>query len=286
MAGTMMNTAISDDEFLLLRDLIKAHSGIALSESKRLLLQARLAKRLRQLGLQSYREYYDYLVQRDVGASERDGFINALTTNTTAFFREPYHFEYLAQVWLPAQRARARPGVLRSLRIWSSACSTGEEAYSLAITLSEALQPRSGWQPYLLASDIDTDALDTARAGVYAQSRVVTVPEPLRRRYFQTGTGGLAGLVRVAPKIRAMVTFERINVLGDLRPGLTRFDCIFCRNLAIYFDGPTQQQLVKRLATVLQPGGLLVLGHSESLLGHGSCFRPLGKTMFQLDQTP
>ncbi len=279
-----MNTAINDHEFHLLRDLIRAHSGIALGASKRLLLQARLAKRLRQLGLQSYREYYEYLTQRDSGARERDKFINALTTNTTAFFREPYHFEYLTQVWLPAQRANTRPGAPLTLRIWSSACSTGEEAYSLAITLSEALQPRTGWKAYLLASDIDTDVLDAARTGVYPSASIAAVPEPLRRRYFQTGTGGAAGLVRVAPKIRAMVTFERINMLDDPGPGVTRFDCIFCRNVAIYFDGPTRQQLVKRLATALQPGGLLVLGHSESLLGRG--FRPLGKTMFQLDRMP
>jgi chemotaxis protein methyltransferase CheR len=277
----MMNTALSDHEFVLLRDLIKAHSGIALNEFKRPLLQARLAKRLRQLGLQSYREYYDYLMRHDRRAEERDCFISALTTNTTAFFREPHHFEYLTQVWLPAQRARAQRGAARTLRIWSSACSTGEEAYSLAISLWEALQPQTGWELYLLASDIDTDALNSARAGVYPQESIAQVPAPLRR-YFQTGTGALAGLVRVVPKIRAMVTFARINLLGVPWPSWTRFDCIFCRNVVIYFDGPTKQALVSRLATALQPDGLLVLGHSESLLGSGSRFRPLGKTIYQL----
>lgn len=278
----MMDSALGDHEFVLLRDLIKAHSGIALNEFKRPLLRARLAKRLRHLGLESYREYYDYLVQHDPRAEERDRFISALTTNTTAFFREPHHFEYLAHVWLPHQRARALRGAPRTLRIWSSACSTGEEAYSLAITLREALQPQVGWDVHLLASDIDTEALDTARAAIYPEASIATVPEPLRR-YFQTGTGTLAGLVRVVPQIRAMVTFARINLLAELWPGCTHFDCIFCRNVVIYFDGPAKQQLVSRLASALRVDGLLVLGHSESLLGRGSRFRSLGKTMYQLD---
>ena len=134
------------------------HSGIALNEFKWPLLQARLAKRLRQLGLQSYREYYDHLIRRDPHAEERDLFINASTTNTTAFFREPHHFEYLTREWLPHLRARVPGGAPRTLRVWSSACSTGEEAYSLAITLWHALQPMAGWDVHLLASDIDTDA--------------------------------------------------------------------------------------------------------------------------------
>jgi len=278
----MTESALGEREFVLLRDLIKAHSGIALTELKRPLLQARLAKRLRRLGLQSYRAYYDYLVQHDRRAEERDHFINALTTNTTSFFREPHHFDYLTQVWLPDRRARALQGAPRTLRIWSSACSTGEEAYSLAITLRQALPPMAGWGIHLLASDIDTDALDTARAAIYPCKSIASVPEPLRR-FFQTGTGELAGLVRVVPQVRAMVTFARINLLGAAWPADTRFDCIFCRNVVIYFDEAGKQELVSRLATALAVDGLLVLGHSESLLGRSSRFRSLGRTMYRLD---
>ncbi|MBI1818309.1 MAG: protein-glutamate O-methyltransferase CheR [Deltaproteobacteria bacterium] len=276
-----MNAALGDREFGLLRDLIKMHSGIALNECKRPLLQARLAKRLRQLGLQSYREYYDYLVQHDPGAQERDRFINALTTNTTAFFREPHHFDYLVHQWLPTLRARMLRGGAPTLRIWSSACSTGEEAYSLAITLTEALQPLPRWDIHVLASDIDTEALATGRAGVYPAASIDPVPEPLRQRYFQTGTGASTGLVRVVPRIQQLVTFTRINLLSAAWPVLSRFDCIFCRNVIIYFDAPTKQQVLNRLATALQRDGLLVLGHSESLLGRGLRFHHLGHTIYQ-----
>ncbi|MFQ5656370.1 MAG: CheR family methyltransferase [Candidatus Methylomirabilales bacterium] len=272
---------MSEEEFLLFRELVKAKAGIALSEAKRSLVQSRLARRLRHLGLRSYREYYDYLMEQDPTGEERVQFINALTTNLTHFFREGHHFEYLREVWLPGIRARAAETGQRRIRIWSAGCSTGEEPYSIAITLLEGLETDAGWDIHILASDIDTEVLAKAAEGVYPSDRIEGMSEDLLRRYFQEEKEAEVDHVTVLPKVRDLVFFRRINLLEDPWPMRTRFDMVFCRNVAIYFDGPTLEQLLKRFETALLDQGLLILGHSESLLGKEARFRHLGKTIYQ-----
>jgi chemotaxis protein methyltransferase CheR len=278
----MTIVSLGDHEFDLLRGLIRAHAGITLNDHKRSLMHARLSRRLHQLGLRSFRDYYTYLTQ-EAHAEERTRFVNALTTNTTAFFRERHHFEYLAHTWVPALRRRTPREQRRILRVWSSACATGEEAYSLAITLSEALQPLPAWEAQIFASDIDTDALLTARTGIYSQRSVEPVPKVLRRRYFHAGSALPAGCVQAIPQLRGVIRFSRLNLVDEPWPALPRFDVILCRNVTIYFDAAAKHRLMARFHRALQPGGLLILGHSESLLGRDARFRSLGQTIYQLE---
>jgi chemotaxis protein methyltransferase CheR len=268
--------AITDKEFAGLRDLIHAHAGIALAPCKRYLVQARLARRLRELGLSTFADYHERLTG-DASGAELTHFINAMTTNKTDFFREAHHFEHLSSKWL----ATRGPGAARRLRFWSAACSTGEEPYTLAVTLLDALAGGAGWDVRILASDIDTEVLARAAEGVYSTEQVAPVPRPLLQRYFLRGTGSYAGTFRVGPAARGLVTFRRINFLDEPWPIRTRFDAIFCRNVLIYFDRPTQQRVLARLAACLVEDGLLFLGHSESAHGLVDGVRAVGPTIYQ-----
>jgi chemotaxis protein methyltransferase CheR len=259
---------ISDEEFTLIQTLIKAQTGIALSEHKRSLVAARLGKRLRALELPSLRTYYDYLMGPD-GKAELENFVNAMTTNKTDFYRERAHFDFLEREVVPALKARAAQTGERRVRIWSAGCSTGEEPYTISLTLCEALGRMLAWDVRILASDIDTDVLSQAAEGIYPQERVSEIPSALLRRYFLRGTGNNAGLVKVGREIRSLITFRRINLLEEPWPIHTLFDCIFCRNVIIYFDRATQCRLMSRFAAKLKGEGCLFLGHSESL--HGVC---------------
>jgi chemotaxis protein methyltransferase CheR len=272
---------ISDAEFESLRKLVYRATGIALGPQKRQLLQARLGRRLRALGLKSFTEYLQVLAERDPGGEELTRFVNAITTNKTDFFREAHHFHYLAETQVAALRARAARGGDRTVRIWSAACSSGEEPYTIAMTLRDTLGPGAGWDVRILASDIDTDVLDRASAGVYSLDQVAPVPEALRKRYFLRGTGTNDGLVQVRAEIRALVTFRHLNFLDDPWPIRSRFDAIFCRNVLIYFDRPTQARLLERLVAHLKDEGLLFLGHSESVHGLSAGLQHLGQTIHQ-----
>jgi chemotaxis protein methyltransferase CheR len=266
---------LTDKEFAALRELIYAHTGIALAPYKRYLVQARLGRRLRALGLSSFAEYHERLVSGD--GAELTQFINAMTTNKTDFFREAHHFEYLRNTWLPARRAAGA----RKLRIWSAACSTGEEPYTIAVTVLDALDGAAGWDVKILASDIDTDVLGRAEAGTYSLDQVAPVPAPLLARYFQRGRGQHEGSVRVSPALRSLVTFRRINFLDDPWPIRATFDAIFCRNVLIYFDRPTQQRLLTRLLGYLAADGVIFLGHSESAFGLVAGLSPVGATVYR-----
>jgi len=189
-----------------------------------------------------------------------------MTTNKTEFFREGHHFDYLRTAWLPS-RGPCRRASDRQLRMWSAGCSTGEEPYSLALTLLDALDGAASWDIRILASDIDTEVLARAAEAIYPLEHVAPVPAALLPRYFLRGTGARAGLVRVKPAVRSLVTFRRINFLDEPWPVQTRFDAIFCRNVLIYFDRPTQARILHRLVLQLKDDGLLFLGHSESAHG-------------------
>ena len=258
--------AFSADDFSRVRSLISAYAGISLHERKQNMVYNRLSRRLRATGVRNFREYLNWVEAPD--SEERERFVNALTTNLTSFFREPHHFDMLVAL------ARARPGA--KLRVWSSASSTGEEPYSAAIALREA-----GRNAEILATDIDTDALDAGRRGVYRLQALSAELERLAP-HFLRGTGANAELAMVRPEVQAMVRFESRNLLGDAAwPAGERFDAVFCRNVMIYFDRPAQQRLLDRIAAVLAPRGLLFLGHSESCAASHAAFRFHGKTTYE-----
>jgi len=269
--------AFGEEDFEALRALVKKLTGINLSDQKRELVYGRLARRLRALRLRSFAEY------RDLLASDRGREIaelcNAITTNLTSFFREAHHFEYLRDQVLTPMAAN-RSGV-RRLRIWSAGCSTGEEAYSLAITVLETLPDLRSWDVKILATDIDSEVLSRAQRGVYVADRIRTLSLQRLSRFFvqrHTPRDGLC--YEVTPELAALVTFKQFNLMHPL-PMKGPFDIIFCRNVVIYFDKDTQRELFTRVALLQRPGNLLFLGHSESLFKVSDAYTPIGKTVYR-----
>jgi chemotaxis protein methyltransferase CheR len=269
---------VTDREFQQFTAFVSRHTGIALNESKRPLVCARLRKRLRHYGYVRLRQYYDHLIDRDPAGEELVRMVNALTTNKTEFFREAHHFALFRTDILGRRATTNGP---RRLRVWSAGCSSGEEPYSIAFTVLDALPDAADWDVRILASDIDTDMLALATRGVYLADRVAGVPASQRERYFARGRGPNEGLVRVRPEATRLVTFRRINLRDEPWPIRAAFDAIFCRNVLIYFDRALQQDVVGRIVEYLKPGGHLFLGHSESLLGMTTGLRPVGKTVYR-----
>lgn len=259
---------LGDREFALARELIAEYAGIKLSAHKRYMVHNRLLRRLRERGLGSFADYL-HLAQNEL--PEREAFINALTTNLTSFFREPHHFELLRH---RAQLHRERER--RPMRIWCSACATGEEAWSIAMALREARCPGD-----ILATDIDTNVLETGRAGVYALERTDALEPERLRAFFLRGTGDNAGWVNIRPELRGMVKFMQLNLQAHPWPAMEPFDAIFCRNVAIYFDRAAQTQLLARFAALLRPQGLLAVGHAESFPASNRAFRACGRTAYE-----
>jgi chemotaxis protein methyltransferase CheR len=259
----------TDADFERVRKLIYAHAGITLSPIKRDMVYSRLARRLRATGKTSFSDYLS-LIDRGDGP-EWECFVNALTTNLTSFFREPHHFPVLAE---HLKKLKGRP-----VKIWCSAASTGEEPYSIAMTVVEALGsfnvPVS-----IIASDLDTNVLAVAKAGVYAADRLGKMPKEQVARFFQAIDHGADGRYTVCPELRKMITFERINLLAPDWPLRGALDVIFCRNVMIYFDKPTQYKVLARFSSLLHADGLLFSGHSESFLHAADIFRSLGKTVY------
>lgn len=269
--------AFTDADFERVRRLIHGRAGISLNASKHNMVYSRLSRRLRALGLGSFDRYLDQL-EHDTCfiAAESQEFVNALTTNLTSFFREPHHFPILAEF---LQKHRAQPG----LRLWCAASSTGEEPYSLAMTLSETLGADTSAR--LLATDIDTNVLAAARRGVYRLDCARQCGEERLRRFFLRGAGANQGMARVKPGLLKLVDFAPLNLLEPgwhaQRQFAAQLDAVFIRNVLIYFDKSTQQQILERLAAVIRPGGLLFIGHSENFLDHRALFAPLGKTVYE-----
>jgi chemotaxis protein methyltransferase CheR len=275
---------IGDAEFAALRRMIYQQAGISLSESKRALVCSRLAKRLRDLKLTTHAEYLHYLEHRDRDGVERQEMINCLTTNKTDFFREPHHFDFLREVVFPELAERASRGEPRRLRIWSAACSMGDEPYSLAMEAKEFPAFARGWDIRILASDISTRVLRTAESGIYPLEKIEPVAADRRKKYFLRGSGKYAGLCQVRPELKRLITFRQINLSTELRSILTSMDVIFCRNVIIYFDLPTQQKVLRSVAERLHGGGYLMLGHSESPQWLAEILSPLGGTIYQKPQ--
>lgn len=284
----MEECVLTPSEFALFRELIYQRVGIALTGAKMQLVQSRLRKRLRHYEMESFRAYYDLLVAQGENGPEMGSFINCITTNKTDFFREPHHFEFVTKTIVPEWVARVRQGESAPrLRVWHAGCSTGEEPYTLAMTLAEALKGKGNWDVRQLASDVDTDVLAHAERGIYENDRTRPVPQKLLEKYFLRGTGDYQDCVRVCQSLRDRITFRQINLLADnwpIRPDV-QFDIIFCRNVVIYFDKPTQRKLFARFQQKLRPGGYLFMGHSESLLGISDAFDSLGNTIHRLPET-
>lgn len=270
--ATVREFPFSTADFERVRKLIHQHAGISLSPVKQDMVYSRLARRLRATGKQSFTEYLDALEKN--GGDEWERFVNSLTTNLTSFFREPHHFPIFAE-------HLRKLGNRRPIRVWCAAASTGEEPYSIAITVLETLGANAS-HVSIIASDLDTSVLATAQKGIYPVERVEKLSPERLRRFFLRGTGAQEGFVSVRPELKSLIQFQRINLLDANYAVKGPLDVIFCRNVMIYFDKPTQYTILSRFVPLMQPDGLLFAGHSESFLHAADLFRSQGKTVYTL----
>jgi len=255
---------LSKAQFQRISQMVGQLAGINLHVGKQELVKARLNKRLRELGMSSFDQYLTYL-ENDRTGNELVTMLDALSTNLTHFFREPSHFDYLRQEVLPRVLQKGGP---RRIRIWSAGCSSGEEPYSIAVTLAESIPNFGAWDVRILATDLSTRVLNTATEGLYPESRLSGIQKALLHRHFNpvAKPKGEEKTWQVKPEMRQLITFARLNLMGQW-PMKGPFDVIFCRNVMIYFEKPTQTELVRRFRSLLSPGGTLFIGHSESLTG-------------------
>lgn len=259
-------------DFKRVRDMIYKKAGIALADSKHEMVYSRLSRRLRALNLETFTQYLDIL-ESQPNSNEWESFTNSLTTNLTSFFRESHHFPILAE------HAKSVGG---PLNIWCSASSTGEEPYSIAITMCEAfgtLKP----PVKIIATDIDTNVLRTCEAGVYPLERIEKMPKDQLKQFFLRGKGDRDGFVKVRKEVRDLITFRQLNLLGNDWPLEGPFDVIFCRNVMIYFDKPTQAKILSRFVPLMKPNALLFAGHSENFLYASNALKLRGKTVYELN---
>lgn len=269
---------LSDKDFERIRGVVYDHCGINLTKEKKELVRSRLSSQLRHHNMASYSDYLE-MVLRDPNSAEFVQFINRLSTNLTSFFREPRHYDYLKKHVLPRiEAATPANGTLR-IRTWSAACSSGEEPYTLAMVLKESLPSNRKTDVKILASDISTTVLDKARAGRYPAERLATVSNDLQRKYFEAQADKSGFVYTVRPELRQMVLFKQINLIQDW-PTITPLDFIFCRNVLIYFDKATHKKLAHRFYDLLKPGGVLFIGHSESLSGFDHPFKNAGPATY------
>ncbi len=269
----------TDADFESLRALARELAGINLTDGKRELVYGRVSRRLRQLSLTSFADYRALLAGPD-GPGEIGEFINAVTTNLTAFFRENHHFEYLRDQVLAQRVADAQAS--RRIRVWCAAASTGEEPYSIAMTIAEAIPDWQRWDIRILATDLDTNVLKHAETAIYNEDRVRDMPRALLTKYFTRGAEGDAPRYKVKSELAQMITFRQLNLIQPLPMG-GPLDVIFCRNVIIYFDKDTQRMLFGRMAPLQKPGATLFLGHSESLFKVSDAWKLVGKTVYRRD---
>lgn len=266
----------TDKDFSYLSQLAGMHAGINLNASKRELVYGRLARRLRALGLRTFKEYCNLL--NDENSDEFTHFINAITTNVTSFFRENHHFEFLANELL-IQVIKKQAGMSRPrLRIWSAGCSSGQEPYSIAIVLKECIKDIDRWDAKILATDLDSNILDKARQGIYSAESIQDLSLDRRKKWFKFRDEDKNEKVKIINDIKKLVTFKQLNLSGTW-PMKGPFDAIFCRNVTIYFDRPTREKLIDNFANLLTRDGCLFVGHSESLFGLTNRFYSLGNTI-------
>ncbi len=271
---------LRDREFLRFSGLIYDSVGIKMPPAKKTMLEARLQKRLKILGIPSFEEYADYVFSPEGHAGELVHLIDVVTTNKTDFFREPGHFDYMVKTALP-NILEARDATRDPVKIWSAGCSTGEEPYTLAMVLSEFATGRPDFRVAITASDICTQVLQTAKTAIYPEERTDPIPLNLKKKYLMRSREKTKSLVRISPKLRSLVTFRRINFMDDDLGISEKMDIIFCRNVVIYFDKPTQQTLMRKFHKQLKPGGYLFIGHSETLSGLDVKFKAVASTVYR-----
>ncbi len=267
----------TDRDFQSVRKKLYEQAGISLNEGKRDLVYGRLSRRLRAHRFCDFSTYLEYLESPDAGP-ELVQFINALTTNLTAFFREPHHFDYLAKTVLPETMRRHVAD--RRIRFWSAGCSTGEEPYSIAMTVKETMPSLQNWDLKILATDLDSNVVESARRGRYAAQRIEGMPRRRADKWFHSVGAGAGEQVRVDPALQSLITFKQLNLMQDW-PMTGSFDLIFCRNVVIYFDKATQRKLFDRYADILHTGGYLFIGHSENMHKLSDRFELIGQTMYR-----
>jgi len=296
--------SMGQHEFKAFRSMIHEHTGIWLRDGKQVMLASRLTRRLRHHGMSNFAEYYQYVQKVPAGSEEIRELINCVTTNKTSFFRERHHFEFLANTVIPEARSAVLSGGPRSIRVWSAASSTGEEPYTIAITLLEALQaPRNAnprqhppgraglpgfssapgsWKIEVIASDIDTKVLDTARRAIYQEDSLASVAQLLKKKYFLRGKDDMHGQVKVKPDVARLVQFKHINLMNAVWELEGLFDAIFFRNALIYFNRDTQEIFLRKMVRYLKPRGYLFLGNAEHIPWLHNILEPLNQTMYRL----
>jgi chemotaxis protein methyltransferase CheR len=272
---------MSDSDFFLFAELIQRLCAIRMPIAKKTMLEARLRKRMRVLGLGSFREYWKYIESPKGKRDEIWNMIDVVTTNKTDFFREPAHIEYLYNKALPELRVGKGPGRNKGLRIWSAGCSTGKEAYTLAMALTEYSRNEDALDFSILGTDISTKVLETAARGVYSREKAETIPEAYRKRYLLKSKDPSKKLIRVVPEIRSRITFGRLNFLDENYGFNVPFDVVFCRNVIIYFDREDQQKILNKVCGHLASGGYLFTGHSETLHGMNLPLKPVSPSVYR-----
>lgn len=279
MSNMLANIDLSDRIYYLFTKLVYDTAGIHLGDAKRELVRSRLLKRLRKLSIGTFEHYYEYVCKDSTG-KELAHMIDAISTNKTDFFRENQHFQFLAETVLPALADKIKCSQNGRIRIWSAGCSSGEEPYTLAMLLRDELDAYALRDAKILATDISTQMLSTAVAGVYEESKIAPVPARLRSLFLKKESTLSGVQYRMGPEIRKMITFRRLNLMDAKFPFSGKFDIIFCRNVMIYFDKPTQEELVNKYFNCLHKGGYLFIGHSESLNSLKTPFRFVKPTIY------
>ncbi|MBE7410942.1 MAG: protein-glutamate O-methyltransferase [Leptospiraceae bacterium] len=275
--------SIEDLEFNYIKDLVYEKAGIFLPPHKKIMVQSRLNSRLRANSMNNFKDYVSKL-KNDKAFYEVEvlEIINKITTNKTDFFRENHHFEYLTNTFFPEKEKILQKFSVKKVRIWSSACSTGEEPYSIAITVEEYLKTKKSFEVKIFASDIDTNVIETAKKGIYKQDRLETVSDEFKKKYFKK-VSEKNGVIEyeVSQNLKNLIEFKKVNLLEAPFPFKEKFDIIFCRNVIIYFDKPTQKRLFSNFHSMLEDDGILIIGHSETLFGISDDFGFLGKTIYK-----
>ena len=272
---------LSQRDFQRLSRFIEGYSGIKMPPSKTTMIEGRLRRRLRATGMTNLKEYCAFLFDRNGLESETIHLIDVMTTNKTEFFREPDHFRFLTEQAVPRLLSGTHRGNGAPLKVWSAACSIGAEPYTLAMVLAELGQQPAGPRFGILATDLSTEVLATAAAGIYPEAMIAPVPPEMRRRYLLRSKDRARRQVRIVPELRAAVRFGRVNLMELPYQVDREMDIIFCRNILIYFDKETQQSVLRHLTEHLRPGGFLFLGHSETLAGFELPVEPVGPTVFR-----
>ena len=269
--------AMTEAEFRVFGEFIQSRLGIRMPRNKKGMLESRLIKRLRKLGISSYKKYREYLFSSQGMEAELPHLIDVVTTNKTEFFRENDHFEILAKNILPSWTEKSSSGFLT---LWSAGCSTGEELYTAAMVLDSSLKDHTRWDFKLVGTDISNEVLRAAERGIYAEDRVASVPSPFRRKYLMRSKDKSKQLVRIVPELRSRANFSQLNLMEDFSLG-EPMDLIFCRNVIIYFERPVQERILGKLTRCLRKGGYLFIGHSESLSGRGLPLRQYRPTVYR-----